>query len=128
MSTTFIKFLLWLLLIPVLMFGWLITTSDGLRWAYTQAEFYLPGVITINQLDGSLIGPITISNLDYAQDGNRYKAAQLILDWKPLSLLSARIDISQLAIQSLHISLASSEEPVAQTDEQPLQLPDCHLP
>ncbi|MBC8209955.1 MAG: translocation/assembly module TamB domain-containing protein [Gammaproteobacteria bacterium] len=128
MTATFIKFLLWLLLIPVLMFGWLITTSDGLRWAYSQAEFYLPGVITINQLDGSLLGPISVSDLEYAQDGNRYKAAQITLDWTPVSLLSTRINITQLTIQSLHILLASSAEAAAQTAQQPLQLPDIHLP
>ena len=108
MTGTFIKFLLCLLLIPTAYAGMADDDTEGLRWAYHQAEFYLPGIITLNSLDGSLIGPIHITGLEYSEDGASYKAARMTIDWQPGALFSARIIVNQLNIQSLRIFLAAN--------------------
>ncbi len=112
-----------LLLTPVIVLAWLATTESGLRWAYQQAESYLPGELTMNKLEGRLIGPITLKGFEYQQDGAQIKAEQILFDWQPGALLFANIDINRLHIRALKIVL-----PKAEKTEQALTLPDIQLP
>ena len=116
-----------LLLLVVILLTWLTTTESGLLWAYQRALPYLPDELIMKQPAGKLIGPITIRDLEYPQNGVVIKAERLIVDWQPISLLTASVDISRLHIQSLHIVL-----PDKKTTEPPLKqnitLPDIHLP
>ncbi len=115
--------LLALLLIPISLLTWLTATESGLHWAFHQAEPYLPGHLTLNELEGRLLGPITAKGIEYQQDGVLIKADQIILDWQLSALLVTQIDINRLHVQSLKIIVPTSAE-----TEQPLKLPAIHLP
>jgi translocation and assembly module TamB len=112
------------ILMPLL---WLTVTESGLHWSLKLAKPYLPEQLTMNEVNGKLIGPITIKGIEYQQDGTHINADQIILDWKPAALLTASINISVLNIQSLKVVL-----PQSATDEsarsKDLILPDIHLP
>jgi translocation and assembly module TamB len=117
------------LLLPVMLLSWLTLTQSGMRWLYQQVEFYLPLELSIASMDGNLIGPITVSGLEYQQDGMLIRADQIILDWQPAELLIAHIDISQLHIRSLEIVLPDTES-AEQAQSQPSVtiLPEINLP
>ena len=112
-----------LMLPPLVLFAWLTLTESGLNWIYGQAEGYLPGELTVTSLEGRLIGPVSLKGLEYQQEGMRVKLDQAILDWSPIELLAANIDISRLHVQALDITLPQSEK-----TDQPVTLPEIHLP
>jgi len=112
-----------LLLLPLALLTWLAATESGLRWAYQQAGPYLPYGIKINKLQGRLIGPMTLENFEFHQDGVIIKADQIIFDWQPAELPAANVNISSLRIQSLSVVL-----PEAEQSGQVLSLPDISLP
>lgn len=119
------RLLLVLLLPPVMALAWLTMTESGLYWSYQQAEPYLPGTLTVTKLEGRLIGSIKAEGIEYQQDGAIITADQLMLEWLPVALLTAKIDITLLHLQRLKIVLPQSEK----TDQpQPLSLPEINLP
>ncbi|MCG6937524.1 MAG: translocation/assembly module TamB domain-containing protein [Gammaproteobacteria bacterium] len=119
------------LLLPLTLLGWLTATENGLNWAWRQAQFYLPFEITIDKLEGRLIGPLTIKGFEYQQDALSINAEQITFDWLATALLAANINISQLHIQSLNIILsetAEKERNQGLAPKQAIQLPDISLP
>ena len=114
-----------LLLAPLLFIFWLITTQSGLGFIYQYANDYLPGRIVIEKLEGSLVGSITASKIQYEQNDTLIKVDKLTLQWRPAALLSNSLDINYLYVQSLTIKL-----PIAETNinDQPLTLPEINLP
>ena len=114
-----------LLLISTLLISSVVTTEGGLQWAYRQAQAHLPVGLRIDKLDGKLVGPIHISGIEYEQHGTTIKAAEILLDWHPLSLLTSKINISQLHLQSLEVILPAVEKTAAAA---PPALPDIYLP
>ena len=118
-----LRILLLILLLPLALLVWLMATESGLRWAYQQAESYLPAGLSLNTPQGKLIGPVTLENVEFLQDGMIIKAEQVILDWHPGALLAANVDIDRVRIKSLSIAL-----PAAQPSDQPLALPEIFLP
>ena len=123
--------ILLLLLIPVLFLVWLTATEHGLNWSYQQVESYLTTELSINKLEGRLIGPVTITGFKYQQDGTVISAQQIKADWLPTDLLAANINISQLHIQSLKIVLPKtdeSEQTHAAETKQEIKLPEISLP
>ena len=115
--------LLLILLLPLVLLVWLMATESGLRWVYQQAEPYLPAGLSLNAPQGKLIGPVTLENVEFEQDGMTIKAGQIIVDWHPGALLVANVDIDRVRIKSLSIAL-----PAAQPSDQPVALPEIFLP
>ncbi len=116
-------------LVPVFALVWLATSQTGLRWAYDYALPYVPGELKLASLDGSLIGPITVKDMEYTQDGARITLDELTLDWSPATLFAAHVNIDELHVQALDIVLPASNTTTATTtSDQPLTLPDVHLP
>lgn len=114
-----------LLILPVILLLWLATTESGLQWGYQQARTYLPAGLSFQKLQGRLTGPITLTQLAYEQDGTHATAEQIIFNWHPLSLFTGSVDIGQLHIHTLNITLP---ETLKTTDQAPLQLPAIQLP
>ena len=96
-----------LLLFPLLFLLWLISTESGLHLVYKKTKNYLPGSLTISKLEGSLLGPINASVIQYEQGGTVVKANKLTLQWLPATLLSQTINISDLQVQALKIFVAT---------------------
>ena len=113
-----------LLLLPAMVgFIWLVGTESGLRWVYQQAGAYLPEELTIDKIEGRLIEAITVTGLSYQHDGTLIETGQIIMEWQPVALFAANIDISRLHVQSLKISLPPSVE-----TDQAITLPSIQLP
>jgi len=127
MKRPFIIVIALLLLIPALLLAWLTLTEAGLQWAYLQAKPFLPADLSINKLEGKLFGPITITDLQYAQQDTLIKTRQLIVDWQPTALLLTQININQLHIQSLNIALPGTDN-TQPSQKQNLNLPSINFP
>ena len=114
-----------MLLLPLILILWLVSTESGLRVVYQYATDYLPGNIQIEKLEGSLVGPIIASNIQYQHNGFELSANQLTLEWLPAALFTNNVSVSKLHIASLNIKLATTEK---SSPDQPITLPDINLP
>ncbi|MCW8934295.1 MAG: translocation/assembly module TamB domain-containing protein [Gammaproteobacteria bacterium] len=113
--------------VPLMVFFWLTMTQAGLQWSYHQAKPYLPAELSINNIQGKLFGPITLTDLEYKTHDTVIRSRQIIVDWKPVDLLLTQIDIHYLHIQSLNIVLPDTEQNQP-PQNQILSLPEINLP
>ncbi len=125
MRRVLLRLLLALLLPAVVALAWLTMTTGGLRWSYQQLEPYLPGQLTVTKLEGRLMGSIMAKSIEYRQDDAIISADQLTIDWRPLALLTASIDITRLHLMALKIVVPPSEKT---ENPQPLSLPEIKFP
>jgi len=102
---------------------WLTSSSSGLHWTFEKAKTYLPGNLTVESFDGSLLSTINASGIKYQIDENIFKAEKITLLLNLSSLLLASIDIDKLNIQNLHINLATTDN-----KNTPVTLPDIFIP
>lgn len=119
------------LLLPALFFSWLTLTENGLSWALQQAQTHLPENLSWQNIEGDLTGPITVKDIEFQQDGLIIRAKEVRLDWTPMALLAANINISQLHVRELSIVLPKTEAvdvAVAQGKSPPITLPEISLP
>ncbi len=79
-----------------------------MNWVYHRVESYLPENLSVQKLEGSLLGPVTVNGFKYQQDGTVIKAEQITLNWQPTALLAANINVSQFHIKSLDIVSAQN--------------------
>lgn len=102
-------------------------TQSGLGWVYQQARSHLPPELSIEKIEGRLIGPIAIKGLAYRFDKGAVTAEQITVDWAPGALLSTHVNIHRVQVNSLDVQLPPSgtdSEDAAKT----ISLPDIHLP
>lgn len=108
---------------------WLMMTQNGTRWLVNQSIALAPGTTTIENIEGRLVGPLTLSGVDYQNNKLVISVQQLTLDWLPLKLLQKTVDISQLHLNGLEVSLPPAPaSPEDDTPASPLELPDINLP
>jgi len=112
-----------LLLPAILLSGWLIMTESGLRWSYQQLAPLVDAQITLDSLEGRLIGPVTIRGLAYQQDGILINIDRAEVNWSPGALLAASLEIKHIAVQTVSITLPPSTD-----SNKPLSLPTIILP
>ena len=122
------RFFYAVILIVIILSVWLSATQTGLAWAYQQTKSYLPGALSINKLEGRLIGPISIEGLEYTLDKGSVKADQVTLDWSPGALLGTNVDIHRVHVKALEIQLPPSDNSESDRAEKAILLPDIHLP
>ncbi|MFT5741725.1 MAG: autotransporter translocation and assembly factor TamB, partial [Gammaproteobacteria bacterium] len=118
--------LLVILLIPTLFISWLLTTENGLHQLYKLSAGYIPEELQLISLSGKLIGPIRIEKILYRDDKQAIEISRLDLDWDPWALLAGTVDIKQLTIESVALSLAATKK--GGDKSTPLQLPEIQLP
>ncbi len=126
------RFLVALILLTITLALWLSATQSGLAWLYQQAKTHLPAELTVKKIEGRLIGPLSIKGLAYTHNKRSVKAEQINLDWSPAALLSTKVHIYRLNVDSLEIQLPPSDntEPGTQLRDagKTISLPDIHLP
>lgn len=115
-----------ILLLPLIFTVWLGTTESGLQFVFRYATNYLPGIIRVDKLEGSLVTSIRAHNIQYKVNGTMFKAEKLKLAWRPAALLSTKIDIKELHLHALVVSISDT----ANNNEknQSFSLPEINLP
>ncbi|MET0089714.1 MAG: translocation/assembly module TamB domain-containing protein [Candidatus Thiodiazotropha sp.] len=109
-----------LLLSLVLLLAYLGATQDGTRRLFGWAQAWLPGELTLNTLEGSLLGPLRIQGLSYRQtDGLQIENALFQFDWLPGELWSGELKILELSLQDTALTLPESAP--SEADSTPFQ-------
>ena len=121
------RFLIALALLVILLAIGLSTTSRGLKWVYQQSKSHLPPQLTIEKIEGRLIGPVFIRGLTYKTNNGAVEAEKITLDWSPLALLGTHVDIHRIQVNALKIQLPPSSTAGDET-KKAISLPDIHLP
>lgn len=117
--------LLTLLLFAIGACLWLVSSDAGTRWLGARAQAQLAGSIEWQELEGSLLGPLTLRGLQVSQPGLQVAVRDLRLDWEPATLLQGRVTVNGLAVEGVRVAL-SPAEPDSQAepfDPAALQLP-----
>jgi len=123
------RWLKWAIIITVLLLAllliWLLTTSAGLRTVLNEAAPYIPGTLTVERVEGRLLGPLKLHGVRYQHDALKAEVGSLTLGWRPSALFRERAHITQLTLNQSTITLAPPQ-PTASAD--PVTLPDIKLP
>jgi translocation and assembly module TamB len=102
---------------------WLVTTESGLRWSFEQVTHLIPGQVQSSKISGKLIGPLSIQNIRFEQNGTLVNIEKVYLEWRPARLLKGVLDIALLDINHIELTQATKEP-----DNEPISLPDIQLP
>lgn len=81
------------------------TTESGLRLLWPQLVRMLPGELSVESLEGRLIGPVTLQGLRYRQDGTSLAIEHVNANWRPGALLFGRLRITQLHADGVALTL-----------------------
>lgn len=100
---------------------YLLSAPQGLQWSYRLAAILLPGKLSIEHLEGRLLGPLALSGVHYQNDNVDLRITQLDLQWQPGALVEGKLQIDSLNVTGLH--MLSAPSPAATN-----ALPDIRLP
>lgn len=112
-----------LIVLPLLFAGWLLATESGARFALVQAQRVSGIQLAAEGLSGRLIGPLSFDSLRLETPDLRVHASALELDWRPLRLLSGRLHVDSLRLDTVRVATRPSEG-----DGAPPQMPQIALP
>ena len=114
---------LFLLLISTLIFT--VSTETGLSLLWTQVNKLLPEEISVDSVDGKLIGPMSITGLSYQTETIQVKIDQIEITWSPSNILSKTFDLSLVELNNLQVTQISknSEDPEPFSLPEKIQLP-----
>lgn len=107
-------------------FWWVLGTQSGARWAFEKIGATLPGRLVVEDLRGSIRGPIHVRHLHYESETYDLTAADLRLDWQLRRLARGRLDIHVLRADSVTVRFKPAAE--ARREEQVRPWPDFDLP
>ena len=122
------RLLFWLsglLLLALLAAGFVISTETGLQSLIALAERVAPGQLTVDSVNGRLLGPLQIKGLRYEQGPLQLALGNANLDWQPSALFSGKVHITSLHFSDLDVQLPPGD---SASSPEPLILPDIHLP
>ncbi len=119
-----------LVVLAVAVAGFLLGTEAGTRQLFDLARGRLPGTLTVERLQGHLLGRLEVQGLRYADSRGETTVGHLVLAWRPAELLERRLHLTTLTaaeIRHLASGPATGEEAEASASGPP-QLPDIQLP
>ncbi|NKE73224.1 translocation/assembly module TamB domain-containing protein [Candidatus Manganitrophus noduliformans] len=123
----------WLWFIPLLLILFLglgavllVATELGARWLLAQAGRFVPGKLEIEQVDGTLLGPLTLKGVAYVDETRRLSIGAARLAWRPAHLLGGELSIELLSIEGVDYEQDAEETPPPETGGS--ALPSIDLP
>ena len=113
------RILIRLLLIVVfgfaVMLGYVSTTERGLKQLWLVLETRLPIGFSVGNVEGRLIGPLTVTGLKIRHDTFNLDLNRAELDWTPTRLLSGVLKVDRLMLDGIHYT--AHEESSAQASD-----------
>lgn len=106
--------LLMLLLLAALVsvtFCTLVFTEAGSRWAIQKASPFIPGELTIEQIDGTLWRGVKLSQLRYYNEQIALHLQQGIVRFDWIQLWRSDLNLSQLKLDNLSLALLPDDAP-----------------
>jgi translocation and assembly module TamB len=103
---------------------WVATSTSGLRWLGATVLHLSVGRVSVEGLDGTLMGPVTAQTVRITTDDLLLVGQNVTLHWQPRSLRSGLLEITSLATEDIEIISPPSSEPrsLPKTLELPLRI------
>lgn len=108
--------------LPVGLAG-LLNTQAGTRWLLRQGFAFLPAEVTAATIEGRLLERLTLTGFDYKSDSAHIAVDRVVFAWQPARLFRGTVDIDEITVDTVDISLAPAEEPVEKKPFDPNDLP-----
>jgi len=108
-----------LVVVLLLLLGFLVGTETGLRVALWPVQKFAPELLTVNSIDGRLLGPLNIAGLSLNTHAASVNVDSLALRWSPGKLLRRDISVQSLAIDGVQVKLSLTQP--LQEDEPPAE-------
>lgn len=109
MRRTFTRFLL-ILALGVALLGWLAGTTGGLRTLLGLAGTLSGERLSATVGDGSLLGPLHLTRLDWQDDTLSVGVDELAVDWSPSELFAGNLRVDRISAGRLAIRSTPSDE------------------
>jgi translocation and assembly module TamB len=104
-----------MLLLSLSLVGYFATSQSGARLLFNQAGHYLPGNLSVDLIEGRLVGPLRMIGFCYQQpDGLEVCNDTFRFDWQPWSLLDGRLEVTELLLSDTRVKLPEAGEPAEQ--------------
>ncbi|OQX10232.1 MAG: hypothetical protein BWK76_21005 [Desulfobulbaceae bacterium A2] len=91
----------------------LLTTEPGGRWLLARVQTARPAQLRYARFEGRLLGPLTLHELTWSGGGVEVAVARLHWDWHPLALLHGQLDLGDLRLEELRLTLPTDDRPPA---------------
>lgn len=88
----------------------MLCTRPGIHAAYWLTKKILPGELTIETLSGTNIAHLNAKNIYYHTDTQDINLETLVLDWKPLRLLTGQLHIQNLTASKIRVKELKASE------------------
>lgn len=104
--------------------AWVLNTQSGTRWAAARATAALGDKLAIASLEGSIAGPLRVTDLRYSDPaaGIDVRVAQLDVDLVLGDLWRSLAHVKTLAVSGVDVSMQEPTEPPPPEPEKPFSL------
>lgn len=104
--------------------AWLAGTTGGLRFIAARALPHVPASFDPAQVEGRLVGPMSLGRIEFAAGGVSGSVASASLDWRMSALLRNTLHVHELRLDQPRVAL-DPDAPRDETpgDEEPFSLP-----
>ncbi|MGJ0486718.1 MAG: translocation/assembly module TamB domain-containing protein [Methylomicrobium sp.] len=108
--------------LPVGLFG-LLNTQAGTRWLLRQGFAFLPAEVTADTIEGRLLQRLTLTGFEYKSDSAHIVVDRFVFAWQPTRLFRGALDIDDITVDTVDITLTPSAEPAEKPPFDPNNLP-----
>ena len=120
-------FLLLLLLVFALLY-YVTSTESGKQRAFAVAKDYLGEDLSVESVQGRLIGPGKLENVAFMNAaGLELQARSVDYDWTPKNLLSRELSVSRLDIDGVTLRIPEPASAEGDATAEPFQLSDLKI-
>ncbi len=117
LKITTILLLLTVVILSMLL-AWLVRTEQGSRWLLQQGLGISPVTIEADGISGTLAEGLGVEHLYIALPLAEIRATNIVVSWRPASLLAGVIDIKSALITELNIDILEvAANPASDTDK-----------
>lgn len=93
----------------------LIGTETGTGWGWSLARGYLPDSVSIETVEGRLLGPLTVTGVTVDTAAARVRIDRLHLAWRPGALRLRRLVVDTLDVDGVDVALKPTEAPAEES-------------
>ncbi|MBI3802921.1 MAG: translocation/assembly module TamB domain-containing protein [Nitrospirae bacterium] len=104
----------------------LLGTQPGSRWLLAKALPRVSG-LRIERIEGTLLSPLTLREIDYRSDGMHLSIHDASLRWEPSRLLFGEVSLERLSVEGVRYEQTETAPPKT-TPPGEISLPSLNLP
>src|SRR5699024_10176245 len=99
-----------LLLVLVVLMGWIGGTRSGLNFAWSLLAPRLPETLAVADIEGRLIGPLTLTGVKIDNDKKHIVVDELQIVWRAFDLLSANPHVENVSLRGVQYAVKQPSE------------------